>query len=136
MAGMYSRTAGVWEHIEDVILGLRCIAVNSRKRLVGLPEPLPLLFNRVKVITACFVVHLQLPFRVGTTVVAAAGAFFRPAFFDLGRKHGQLFCEFAAAAMSAFSNGLVTAAFKQFGYLAAIAAFIFVNRHALPRSYG
>jgi hypothetical protein len=70
---------------------------------------------------------------MGTTVIAAPEALLRLAFFDLSGKHGQLLCQFAAAAMGAFPDTLIAAAFQQLGYLAAVVAFIFVNRHCLPR---
>jgi uncharacterized membrane protein YqjE len=66
---------------------------------------------------------------MGTTVVTAAETFLRLAFFDLGRKHRHLLCQFAAAAMGTLSLGFITAAFQQLGYLAAVIAFIFVYRH-------
>jgi hypothetical protein len=72
-----------------------------------------------------------------TTIITAAKTLFRLSRFDLRRKHRKLFCHPAASAMDALSDALITAAFQQFGYLAALAALIFVNRHCfiLPNSF-
>jgi hypothetical protein len=75
---------------------------------------------------------------VGTTIICAAEALFRLPFpalshpvegFDLCRKHRKLLAQLVASAMGALSLPFVAAAFKQFSYLAAIVAFILVNRH-------
>jgi hypothetical protein len=42
-----------------------------------------------------------------------------------------LLYQFLAAAMGTFSLAFIAATFKQLGYLAAVIAFIFVNRHSL-----
>jgi hypothetical protein len=57
-------------------------------------------------------------------------------FLDLRREHRKLLFQLAAAAVGAFSLALIAAAFKQFGYLAAVIAFIFVNRHDFPQFNG
>jgi len=62
-------------------------------------------------------------------IIAAPETFFRLPFFDLCREHRKLLFQLSAAAMCALSLALTAGTFQQFGYLAAIIAFIFVNRH-------
>jgi hypothetical protein len=64
-----------------------------------------------------------------TTVITAPETLLRLSGFNLRREHRKLFRQFIAAAMGAFPDALVASAFQQFGYPAALAAFIFVNRH-------
>ena len=65
-------------------------------------------------------------------IIAAPETFFRLTFFDLRREHRKLLFQLPAAAMCTFSLALTAGAFQQFGYLAAVIAFIFVNRHNFP----
>ena len=62
-------------------------------------------------------------------IIAAPETFFRLTFFDLCREHRKLLFQLPAAAVCAFSLALTAGTLQQFGYLAAIIAFIFVNRH-------
>jgi hypothetical protein len=64
-----------------------------------------------------------------TSVIAATQAFLRLSFLDSRRKHRNLSYQLAAAAMRTLLNVGVAARFKQLGYLATLAAFIFKNRH-------
>src|SRR4030042_5360906 len=59
MAGMYSRTAGVWEHIQHIILWPGTVTVFRPKCLMLLPELLPFLLNFVEVIKTFPRIHLS-----------------------------------------------------------------------------
>ncbi len=67
-------------------------------------------------------------------IIAAPETFFRLPFLDLRREHRKLLFKLPAAAMCAFSLALAAGTLQQFSYLAAVIAFIFVNRHRLPIS--
>ncbi len=62
-------------------------------------------------------------------VIAAPETFFRLTFLDLRREHRKLLFQLPAAAVCAFSLALAAGTLQQFGHLAAVIAFIFVNRH-------
>jgi hypothetical protein len=62
-------------------------------------------------------------------IIAAPETFFRLPFLDLRREHRKLLFQLPAAAVSAFSLAFAAGTLQQFSYLAAIIAFIFVNRH-------
>jgi hypothetical protein len=62
-------------------------------------------------------------------IIAAPETLFRLPFFYLCGKYRKLLFQLAAAAVGTFSLALIGVAFQQFGYLAAVIAFIFVNRH-------
>jgi hypothetical protein len=62
-------------------------------------------------------------------IIAAPETLFRLTFFDLRREHRKLLFQLPAAAVCAFSLAFITCVFQQFGNLAAVIAFIFVNRH-------
>jgi hypothetical protein len=74
-----------------------------------------------------------LPSRMWAAIIAAPEAFFRLAFLDLCREHRKLLFQLPAAAMCAFPLAFAAGTLQQFGYLAAVIALIFVNRHSLPR---
>jgi hypothetical protein len=66
-------------------------------------------------------------------IIAAPKAFFRLTFLYLRREHRKLFFQLPAAAVCTLSFAFIACVFQQFGYLAAVIALIFVNRHNLPR---
>jgi hypothetical protein len=66
-------------------------------------------------------------------IIAAPETLFRLTFLDLGREHRKLLFQLPAAAVGALPLAFIACVFQQFGYLAAVIAFIFVNRHNLPR---
>jgi hypothetical protein len=66
-------------------------------------------------------------------IIAAPETFFRLPLFDLRREHRKLLFQLTAAAMCALPFAFIACVFQQFGYLAAVIALIFVNRHNLPR---
>jgi hypothetical protein len=74
-----------------------------------------------------------LSFGMWAAIIAAPETFFRLAFLDLCREHRKLLFQLPAAAVCTFSFALTAGTFQQFGYPAAVIAFIFVNRHRLPR---
>jgi len=69
-------------------------------------------------------------------IIAAPETLFRLTFFDLRREHRKLLFQLPAAAVGAFSLTLAAGTLQQFGYLAAVIAFIFVNRHDFPQFNG
>jgi hypothetical protein len=77
-------------------------------------------------------------------IIAAPETFFRLPFpalsrvegFDLRREHRKLLFQLPAAAVGTFSLAFAAGTLQQFGYLAAIIAFIFVNRHWFPQFNG
>jgi hypothetical protein len=69
-------------------------------------------------------------------IVAAPETLFRLTFFDLRREYRKLLFQLPAAAVGAFSLAFAAGTFQQFGYLAAIIAFVFVNRHGFPQFNG
>jgi hypothetical protein len=66
-------------------------------------------------------------------IIAAPETLFRLPFLNLRREHRKLLFQLPAAAVGAFSLALTAGTLQQFGYLAAVITFIFVNRHCLPR---
>jgi hypothetical protein len=69
-------------------------------------------------------------------VIAAPKTLFRLTFLNLRREHRKLFFQLPAAAMGTLALGLAACVFQQFGHLAAVIAFIFVNRHNFPQFNG
>jgi hypothetical protein len=68
-------------------------------------------------------------------IVAAPKTLFRLPFLDLCGEHRKLLFQLPAAAVGALPLALAAGTFQQFGYLATVIAFIFVNRHGFPRFY-
>jgi hypothetical protein len=66
-------------------------------------------------------------------IIAAPETLLRLTFLYLRREHRKLLFQLPAAAMCAFSLAFAAGTLQQFGYLAAVIALIFVNRHRLPR---
>jgi hypothetical protein len=69
-------------------------------------------------------------------IIAAPETLFRLTFLDLGREHRKLLFQLPAAAVGALPLAFIACVFQQFGYLAAVIAFIFVNRHGFPQFNG